>query len=280
MPSRSKGWSTAKRTGHEYEHELFELGTEDAQSFVKQLGSFTNKPGNRIAEVKVPYGAIETLLGDKSEGKPDARLTFENEDRFNLSIKKPGSQANGQAHLSTLDRFKKAWREISGRPLDIEVVKYLELFIGKDGVSDIQELAPGVVPTSRLHARTQQSLDVHQVRLSAATIASYKPATAKAFMQWARSEAVLIADVFLFRGYAANKQDYAQGIWFGREQKLVMREALLAGVKRHPQVHIGASGGTVRFPWGFLQFHAPRGRRQLQAHWESGKIISLISENS
>lgn len=280
MPSRSKGWSTAKRTGHAYEHELFDPGTEGAQSFLRQLRSFTNKPGNRIAEVRVPYGAVETLFGDKSEGKPDACLTFENEDRFNLSIKKPGSQANGQVHLSTLDRFKKAWQAISGRPLDLEVVKYLELFIGKVGVADIQELAPGVVPTARLHARTQQSLDVHQMRLSAATIASYKPATAKAFMRWAQSEAVLIADVFLFRGYAANEHDYAQGIWFGREQKLIMREALLAGVKRHPQVHIGASGGTIRFPWGFLQFHAPRGRRQLQAHWESEKIIGLISKNS
>ena len=279
MPSRSKGWSTAKRTGHAYEHALFDLSTKGAQSFVEQVSFFQGKPGNRIAEVKVPYGAVETLLGGKSEGKPDACITFKNHDRFTVSIKKPGSQSNGQVHLSTLDRFEKAWHAITSEPLHAKVAEYLRLFVGEDGIDNLQILAPGVVPTPRLHTRTQQSLDLHQVRLSPATIAIYKPAIARAFMDWAQSEAVLIADMFLFRGYAAHEEDFAQGIWFGREERLVTREEVLLGVKSHPQVHIGTSGGTIRFPWGFLQFHAPRGRRQLQAHWESKKIIELADYN-
>ena len=278
MPNRSQGWTSAKNSGHRYEYLVADQLSDSSSPLMQSLyTAFGSSQANRISEVRVPYGLVETVLGDRTEGKPDLVFMLPDGKRFPLSIKKSGIQANGQAHLSTLDRFTRAWALISGQKLSPNVVEFLRLFIGEQDVKSLSALAPGVKPTTRQHRRTGESLDVYQVRLSPETIKEYRPQVFNDFVEWAYRDAVLLADLFLFRGYASHVDDFASGIWFGRENRLILREELLQAVGANRDVDIGLRGGTIQLAWGFLQFHAPRGRRQLQAHWQSTKILDLIS---
>jgi hypothetical protein len=277
MPNRSQGWTSAKKSGHRFEYSVADQLSDSSSPLVKSLyKTYGSIQVNKISEVRVPYGPVETVFGDRTEGKPDLVFVLPDGQRFPLSIKKSGLQPNGQAHLSTLDRFVRAWGLISGEELSPNVVEFFRLFIGEQDVLSLSALAPGVKPTTRKHRRTGESLDVYQVRLSPETIKEYRPEVFRDFVEWARRDAVLLADLFLFRGYASHVVDFASGIWFGRENRLVLREELLRAVDANRDVHIGSRGGTIQLAWGFLQFHAPRGRRQLQAHWQSAKILDLI----
>ena len=102
MPrDRRQGWVWAKMSGHVNEKNVCELFND--KKYCKQFAEALSIPAIQSASVGgLREKSVSTVLGKRSRGKTDLRLSCENGQHFNFSIKK---SLAGQVFLITIDHF-------------------------------------------------------------------------------------------------------------------------------------------------------------------------------
>lgn len=218
---------------------------------------------------------VNTVLGDRSFGKPDVEVTLDDGETLKISLKKP-STPSGQAHLQTLARFLEAWPLVQRSSLPAEVKKVLTLFAGAPTKCSLATWA-GVDDSEFC------DVELRHLKLYPRTIAKLFAAEWRVFAAWLEAEATPLLDYCMFTGSAADPNDHATHLYLGQQGRLLARAEL--GESLRTGAHPIAADMTIHLPWGFLQTHNPRGSNkergypnQLQFHWEGSKLVTLAGE--
>lgn len=279
---RSSGWKAAKIGGHLNEEQIAQRLKDDVE--------FARSVGVRIfgEDVGVPdevlcggSGAsqIEDIFGRWSSGKTDIHVRWKRR-RANLSIK---MSENGQAFLTSVDRFVKGFEFHFEEEVPKKVIETLNLFIGSDPNKCDLVMRGKVYKGPKLKSGELQ--EIHQHRLVGVTLAHYFEADWTKTLNWMQANSGKISDFVFAKGYAKESKDFATHVWYynadsgiGKTDTLISMKDIEKYSKSHgSEVVIGKrrGGSTIWFPFGFLQMHAPQGKNQMQFHHKFKNISQI-----
>lgn len=272
--NRAEGWKHAKLSGHSNETIITDKINLD-KNFKEALAKRLNiKSTLKLATVG---GLNETnvfdVFGGKTKSKTDLVLEWESK-KTNISIKK---SAGGQVYLIGVNRFIDGFEKQFDKVIPADVERAIRLFIA--GAHDIQE----ILEEKRLSAGVRTQIRVYEQvknRLTWQTLEKYNAELTECLLDWFKSNIKELALFCFQRGLAANKEDWADFVWYHNEVQEEVKDSLfninemveeLASKKSIAQIMPGTAGGgtTIRLPFGFLQWH----QAQIQFHHQQKALL-------
>ena len=272
--NRSEGWKHAKLSGHSNETIITDKINLDS-NFKEALAKRLNiKSTLKLATVG---GLNETnvfdVFGGKTKSKTDLVLEWESK-KTNISIKK---SAGGQVYLIGVNRFIDGFEKQFDKVIPADVERAIRLFIA--GAHDVQE----ILEEKRLSVGVRTQIRVYEQvknRLTWQTLEKYNIELTECLLDWFKSNIKELALFCFQRGLAANKEDWADFVWYHNEVQEEVKDSLfninemveeLASKKSIAQIMPGTAGGgtTIRLPFGFLQWH----QAQIQFHHQQKALL-------
>jgi len=280
--NRSSGWKFAKITGHMNEDELADQLRNDRifarktgeRIFGTDQGDIVEVEAGGISAVKVP-----SVLGGTTTGKTDLVAIWPTGKTARISLKK---SLEGQAYLIGVDRFCQGYEKQYGIKVPDEVATFLSLFVGGDFniLEDFLRGRPRIGPSLPRHHG--ELLEIHQNRLTLATINEYAPELVTSTVDWMSQSLENLCDFILSKGLASQTIDHATTIWYWSPLKKIdemysINRCKLASPESE-QLYFGSqNGGTVLYlPFGPVQMH----QNQLQFRHRRQDISKLNAQPS
>lgn len=272
--NRAEGWKHAKLSGHSNETiitDKINLDNKFKEALAKRLNI---KSTLKLATVG---GLNETnvfdVFGGKTKSKTDLVLEWES-NKTNISIKK---SAGGQVYLIGVNRFIDGFEKQFDKVIPADVERAIRLFIA--GAHDVQE----ILEEKRLSVGVRTQIRVYEKvknRLTWQTLEKYNIELTECLLDWFKSNIKELALFCFQRGLAANKEDWADFVWYHNEVQEEVKDSLfninemveeLASKKSIAQIMPGIAGGgtTIRLPFGFLQWH----QAQIQFHHQQKALL-------
>lgn len=276
---RSEGWKHAKLSGHSNETIITEKINADnvfKDGLTKRLNI---KSTIKLATVGgLNEKNVLDVFGGKTKSKTDLVLDWNNVKKTNISIKK---SAGGQVYLISVPRFIDGFEKQFTKVIPIDVERAIRLFIA--GAEDTQEilenkrLSPGVKAQIRIYEKVKN-------RLTWQTLEKYNAELSECLLDWFKSNIKEVALFCFQRGLTANKEDWAEYVWYHNEVGEKLKAGLfninemveeLASQKLTSEIIPGIRGGgtTILLPFGFLQWH----QGQIQFHHQQKKLLQNCS---
>ena len=252
--NRSEGWKHAKISGHNNEELIAELtkNNKDIQQKLLQTAGLSD-----MSVIDVGYGGlnekdIASVFGDKTKSKTDMWLELSNGQRLNISLKK---DEGGQVFLIGIDRFIEGFEIQYNSTIPQNVKRAITLFFGS--ASDVLSIVNSV-------AGNYKGYELRKHRIVAETLKQYNEDLYNVLLNWINNNMSEIFDFCFSRGLAANKEDWAQILWYknmvGENEFDLM--FYLPNIERilPRNAEYGNRGGgtTIQLPFGFVQWHSPR----------------------
>lgn len=276
--NRAEGWKHAKLSGHSNE----EIITDKINSDTKFKESLARRLNiNSALKLATVGGLNETnvidVFGGKTKSKTDLVLDWQSS-KTNISIKK---SASGQVYLIGVQRFIDGFERQFDKTIPADVERAIRLFIA--GAHDVQEiltqkkLSIGVKPQIRVYEQVKN-------RLTWQTLEKYNSELTECLLEWFKSNIKEIALFCFQRGLSANKNDWANFVWYHNEVEEDVKDSLfninemveeLSSAKSIAQITPGSVGGgtTIKLPFGFLQWH----QAQIQFHHQQKVLLQNCS---
>lgn len=276
--NRAEGWKHAKLSGHSNEEIITDKINSD-NKFKESLARRLNI--NSALKLATVGGLNETnvldVFGGKTKSKTDLVLDWQGS-KTNISIKK---SASGQVYLIGVQRFIDGFERQFNKTIPADVERAIRLFIaGADDVQDVlaqKKLSIGVKPQVRVYEQVKN-------RLTWQTLEKYNSELTECLLDWFRSNIKEIALFCFQRGLSANKNDWANFVWYHNEVEEEVKDRLfninemveeLSAAKSIAQIAPGSVGGgtTIKLPFGFLQWH----QAQIQFHHQQKVLLQNCS---
>lgn len=276
--NRAEGWKHAKLSGHSNE----EIITDKINSDIKFKESLARRLNiNSALKLATVGGLNETnvidVFGGKTKSKTDLVLDWQSS-KTNISIKK---SASGQVYLIGVQRFIDGFERQFDKTIPADVERAIRLFIA--GAHDVQEiltqkkLSIGVKPQIRVYEQVKN-------RLTWQTLEKYNSELTECLLEWFKSNIKEVALFCFQRGLSANKNDWANFVWYHNEVEEEVKDSLfninemveeLSSAKSIAQITPGSVGGgtTIKLPFGFLQWH----QAQIQFHHQQKVLLQNCS---
>lgn len=276
--NRAEGWKHAKLSGHSNE----EIITDKINSDTKFKESLARRLNiNSTLKLATVGGLNETnvldVFGGKTKSKTDLVLDWQSS-KTNISIKK---SASGQVYLIGVQRFIDGFERQFDKTIPADVERAIRLFIA--GAHDVQEiltqkkLSTGIKPQIRVYEQVKN-------RLTWQTLEKYNSELTECLLEWFKSNIKEIALFCFQRGLSANKNDWANFVWYHNEVEEEVKDSLfninemveeLSSAKSIAQITPGSVGGgtTIKLPFGFLQWH----QAQIQFHHQQKVLLQNCS---
>ncbi|MBO7300271.1 MAG: hypothetical protein J6U53_02545 [Tidjanibacter sp.] len=272
--NRATGWQHAKLSGHANETNVENLfkDTHFCELFSKRLGI------KKIVSAKVG-GLCETnvtsVLGDKTKSKTDLKLTLEDGNVVNISIKKSN---DGQVFLIGVERFIAGY-ELQFKesiPDHIQDLLYLYFY----GNPKTQTLLNDSTVTRNQKASWIKYQRKHN-RLTWVSLFNMNKNSAEALLDWLKNNIEKITDFCFSRGLAKNPSDWAQYVWY---INLLDEDSLntvfsiedikraVVGNKNTVSPSSRCGGSTTHLPFGFVQWH----QAKMQFHLSLNKLSDIV----
>ncbi len=274
---RASGWQHAKLSGHENESDVERLFKEDdfRSSFSKRLGV------GEIASASVG-GLCETdvlsVFGDKTKSKTDLTITLKDGRNINISIKK---SAGGQVYLIGVERFIAGFEKQFNKtiPEDVKELLYIHFYGSPKTNALLNDTSITQKEGSKLIAYQRR----HN-RLVWDSLYNWGKDKGDSLLNWFKDNISDIADFCFARGLAANKNDWAQYVWYinllGEDDFDEIfsvddiRKAVSANIAEvSPSSKNG--GSTTQLPFGFVQWH----QQKMQFHHSLAKLSDIVSKS-
>ena len=272
---RAGGWQHAKLSGHENESIVEQMFSdkEFCLEFSQRLG-ICNIIGVKVGGLYETN--VECILDKRTKSKTDLVLELEDGKSVNISIKK---SSGGQVYLIGVDRFISGFEKQFAVTIPDDIKDSMKLFFyGHDDTIKIlnnDELTSGQ-PEKDINYQKRKG------RLVWATMLKYDSEKAHRFLEWFKENISNLADFCFSRGLAANKEDWADYVWYinrlGEEDFDVIFS--VADIKKAVEANIhlivpGTRGGgtTINLPFGFVQWH----QKQMQFHHSLGILTEIVN---
>lgn len=276
--NRAEGWKHAKLSGHSNE----EIITDKINSDTKFKESLARRLNiNSALKLATVGGLNETnvidVFGGKTKSKTDLVLDWQSS-KTNISIKK---SASGQVYLIGVQRFIDGFERQFDKTIPADVERAIRLFIA--GAHDVQE----ILTQKKLSIEVKPQIRVYEQvknRLTWQTLEKYNSELTECLLEWFKSNIKEIALFCFQRGLSANKNDWANFVWYHNEVEEEVKDSLfninemveeLSSAKSIAQITPGLVGGgtTIKLPFGFLQWH----QAQIQFHHQQKVLLQNCS---
>ena len=254
MPrDRRQGWVWAKMSGHVNEKNVCELFND--KKYCKQFAEALSIPAIQSASVGgLREESVSTVLGESSRGKTDLRLSCENGQHFNFSIKK---SLAGQVFLITIDHFILGFEKQFNVTIPNDVKTAIELFWGS------HESVPDIIQS----VGTSPEYELRKHRLTACTLKEYDAKLYDSLLNWFKDNVGLLADFCFSKGLVSDERLWADYVWYINkvgenevDRIIPIKEIISACEENKDLVCYGTmnNGTTIQLPFGFVQWHSPR----------------------
>ncbi len=273
---RSSGWQYAKLSGHENEADVERLfqDLEFRNCFSRRLGIGAIKSATvgGLNETDV-----RSVLGDKTKSKTDLTLSLEDGGHVNISIKKSWG---GQVYLIGVERFIDGFEKQFGEIIPADIKDLLSLYFYGNPKTEYLLSNPTVVANQSAGLIQYQK---RHKRLVWASLFNLNESAAESLLNWIKSNIDKIAEYCFSRGLAANKEDWADYVWYvnllGEDDvdEIYSVEEIKKAVKQHPELVFPSSlngGSTTQLPFGFVQWH----QAKMQFHHSLEKLSEIIDQ--
>lgn len=245
--NRSEGWSHAKKSGAENENLSKRFVEDNPKLFSSPFGKtqIVNVCANGLNEKNV-----DSILGGSTKSKADLCITYNDDSKIKLSIKK---SSRGQVYLIKSSRFISGFKAQFGIEIPSDVVKSISLFFGEDdnAIKDYEKCELSAYERKRN-------------RLTAESMIRYAPDCYTILLDWFRQNIENITLFCFAYGLAKNEDDRAQYVWYNNElgennDSIIFDINKLAkeSVKYKKNINYGTRNGgtTIILPFGFVQWH-------------------------
>lgn len=245
--NRSEGWSHAKKSGAENENLSKRFVEDNPKLFSRLFGKtqIVNVCANGLNEKNV-----DSVLGGSTKSKVDLCITYNDDSKIKLSIKK---SSGGQVYLIKNSRFISGFKEQFSIEIPLDVVKSFSLFFGEDddAIKDYKQFG-------------LSAYEEKKHRLTAESMRRYAPECDKILLDWFRQNIENITLFCFAYGLAKNEDDRAQYVWYNNElgennESIIFDINKLAkeSVKHKENINYGTRNGgtTIILPFGFVQWH-------------------------
>ena len=129
---RSSGWKHAKLSGHKNEvmvAQLLDTNFSYRKEFLKRVNA-SEKSIRRITIGGLHETNVPSVLGRSTKSKTDLKITFDDEDTLNFSIKK---SAAGQVYFLSAENFIQVFEKQFEIPVPESVRRAMRLFWAATG---------------------------------------------------------------------------------------------------------------------------------------------------
>lgn len=274
--NRAEGWKHAKLSGHENE-ELVETIVENDGEIQSRLLYCAGKPDAIVKEIA--FGGLREqnvpcILGGATKAKTDIHVYLDDDTSINVSIKK---SAGGQVFLIGVDRFMEGFEIQFNKIIPAKVKRAISLFWGtaSDTIDIVNDYAVSEIDYQlRKHRLTKETLDKYDRSLS------------DALLNWFNDNLLEVFDFCFSTGLAANKNDWANLIWYRNELGENDMDDVFNITDIKNRLPFSASwgnrtgGSTIQLPFGFVQWHSPTKTIPgcMQFHHSYEKIKELMDD--
>ncbi len=276
--NRAGGWKYAKLTGHENENlveKLIKSDIEYQEYFLKRIGKTNSKiidvSAGGLKEKNVPC----IFCGETTKSKTDMQIMLDDDSCLNVSIKKSTS---GQVYLISDSRFINGFEFQYKKEIPPRIKEAIKLFWGSSE-NTLQILNK---------FGTQLEYEKRKNRLVGDTLKRYNSKLYEDLILWFQSNIYEITDFCFSKGLAANKNDWAEIIWYKNELGensiddifYIKDLCNIMQQKSNIEIFYGNKGGgtTIQLPFGFVQWHSPTKKipGDMQFHHNYEKILKLV----
>lgn len=271
---RATGWQYAKLSGHENEADVEQLfQNPDFRTYFSQrlgIGAINSATVGGLNETDVL-----SVFGDKTKSKTDLTVCLEDGSHVNISIKKSWG---GQVYLIGVERFIEGYERQFGEIIPDTIKDLLYLYFYGNPKTDALLSNPVVVANQGASLLQYQR---RHNRLVWNSLYNWDEAAAESLLNWFKNNIDRIAEFCFSRGLAANKEDWADYVWYinllGEDDvdEIFSVEEIKNAVKEHPELVFPSSqngGSTTQLPFGFVQWH----QAKMQFHHSLSKLLEII----
>ena len=254
---RASGWKHAKLSGHKNE-EILALRMREDKEYIKDFLARIGKADRKIKSVDIG-GLCETDVpcifdGEKTKSKPDMKITFDDDSVYRISIKK---STGGQVYLINTQRFINGFEKQYNKVISENVKRAIKLFWGySDETNEVIE-----------KFTTQRNYETRKRRVVADTLIAFDKTLYDALLEWFKLNIADITDFCFSKGLAANKEDWADVVWYKNEldendeDEIFVIKDLCALMEKNADKYVfygnRTGGSTIQLPFGFVQWHSP-----------------------
>lgn len=275
---RSSGWKHAKLSGHKNEvmvAQLLDTNFSYRKEFLKR-GNASEKSIRRITIGGLHETNVPSVLGRSTKSKTDLKITFDDEDTLNFSIKK---SAAGQVYFLSAENFIQVFEKQFEIPVPESVRRAMRLFwaAAEDAESIIDQYG------DRSKERDFQ-LQMRHKSLNAETLRAYDSRLWEDILKWFAENAYELTALAFSMGSVRDSDQWSDHIWYinligeNDMDDIFPISKICRGAKACAlqETYYGESNGgtTIQLPFGFVQWH----QGKMQFHHNYQKIKSLLEK--
>lgn len=272
--NREEGWKYAKISGHKNEEKIGNLLNDNEDFFLKL--AFRLDKENITGKVKI--GGLnetnyESVLDNKTKSKTDMKISFVDNTKINISIKK---SLGGQVFLIKTSRFIKGFEIQFNTEIPKKVKKAMMLFWGED-----PNIEKAIRNFGEKNDESIKKYENRKKRLVAESLKRFDYSLYKEMLKWFKNNIDKITLFCFSTGLIKNKNEWADYIWYKNnvdgnnniDYLFKISDIIKKCCQNLDKIEYGERGGgtTIQLPFGFVQWH----QESMQFHHKYEKINAL-----